>query len=255
MRDNPRRCSFRGRTRRRHCWCAHVEEPIRSVSSKSTSPSGCRMGCYESEMNLRLAAIELLREIGPMHYRILTERILERSPTGSTSKTPDASVRAAINGEIKKYGDASEFIRVGPGVFGLRSLHAETTVSIPIKPGGSGAGTDDTVELEEAASDELRVRTPLFPIYREVRELLRAWPGRPRKQVTALRSTINQLRGTPQNTVDWTDPDGWMPDRLSGGDLDLAIAIWRSSGKSVNPRHTYGHWLLCRTYRLIDENP
>ena len=55
-------------------------------------------------------------------------------------------------------------------------------------------------------------------------------------------------------TVDWTDPDGWIPERLSGGDRDLASAIWQSSGKSVNPRHTYGHWLLCRRYKLIDEN-
>ena len=74
------------------------------------------------------------------------------------------------------------------------------------------------------------------------------------KQVNALLSTINELRGTPQNTVDWTDPDGWIPERLSGDDRDLASAIWQSSGKSVNPRHTYGHWLLCRRFRLIDEN-
>ncbi|MCY4482772.1 MAG: restriction endonuclease [Spirochaetaceae bacterium] len=205
-------------------------------------------------MSLRLAAIEVLRELGPMHYQALTERILERRPASSTSKTPSASVRATINGDIKKYREDSAFVRVGRGVYGLRSLHVEATVPDSIEPGGWSSGPDDTAEVEEETSDELRVRTPIFPTYREVRELLRVWPGRPRKQVTALRSTINELRGTPQNTVDWTDPDGWIPDRLSGEDRDLARAIWQSSGKSVNPRHTYGHWLLCRRYKLIDES-
>ena len=189
-----------------------------------------------------------------MRVQALTDRIIERRPASSTSKTPAASVRATINGDIKKYGEESEFIRVTPGVFGLRSLHAEANVPGAGEPGSSSSDTRDTAGLEEEATDELRVRTPIFPIYREVRELLRVWPGRPRKQVTALRSTINELRGTPQNTVDWTDPDGWIPERLSGDDRDLASAIWQSSGKSVNPRHTYGHWLLCRRFRLIDEN-
>ena len=204
-------------------------------------------------MSLRLAAIEVLRELGPMHYQALTKRILEIRPASSTSKTPDASVRATINGDIKKNGKDSEFMRLGRGMYGLSSLHSEAMVPSSIEPGGLSSGTDDTHE-EEEASDELRVRTPIFPTYCEVRELLRVWPGRPRKQVTALRSAINELRGTPQNTVDWTDPEAWIPERLSGDDRDLANAIWQSSGKSVNPRHTYGHWLLCRRYKLIDEN-
>lgn len=100
---------------------------------------------------------------------------------------------------------------------------------------------------------EKRVRTPLFPTCREVRQLLRIWPGRPRKQVTALRSTIGELRGTPQNTVDWTNPDAWIPERLSGEDRDLAAAVCENSEKIVNPRHTYGHWLLVQKYELVEE--
>ena len=55
--------------------------------------------------------------------------------------------------------------------------------------------------------------------------------------------------------MDWTDPESWIPERLSGDDRDLAGAIWIKSGKTVNPRHTYGHWLLSQTYRLIEEGP
>lgn len=97
------------------------------------------------------------------------------------------------------------------------------------------------------------VRTPLFPTYREVRHLLKVWPSRPRKHITGLQATLGKLWGTPQNTVDWTDPDTWIPERLSGNDRHLASAIWAKSDKAVNPRHTYGHWLLSQRYKLIEE--
>ena len=97
----------------------------------------------------------------------------------------------------------------------------------------------------------LRVRVPLFPVYSELRHLLRVWPGCSRKQVTGLQAAINELRGTPQKTVDWTDPGTWIPKRLKGGDRDLAQAIWDRSKGAVNPRHTYGHWLLAQRYDLL----
>ena len=36
-------------------------------------------------------------------------------------------------------------------------------------------------------------------------------------------------------------------------DRELASAIWTTSGKTVNPRHTYGHWLLSQKYGLVEE--
>ncbi len=100
----------------------------------------------------------------------------------------------------------------------------------------------------------LRVRTPLFPVYSELRHLLSVWPGHPRKQVTGLQATINELRGTPQKTVDWTDPSTWIPERLQAGDRELAQAIWDRSRRTVNPRHTYGHWLLAQRYDLLRDD-
>ena len=84
--------------------------------------------------------------------------------------------------------------------------------------------------------------------------MLRVWPGRPREQVTGLRSTIIELRGTPKATVDWTDPTTWIPKRLNGDDRELAQAIWDKSNGEVNPRHTYGHWLLAQRYGLLRDD-
>ena len=70
----------------------------------------------------------------------------------------------------------------------------------------SSQATADT----PANDDSRRVRIPLFPVYRELRHLLQVWPGRSKAQITGLHSALARLRGTPQNPVDWTDPDSWI---------------------------------------------
>ena len=99
-----------------------------------------------------------------------------------------------------------------------------------------------------------RVRIPWFPKYRELRHLLSVWPGHSKTQITGLQQTLMGLTGTPQNQVDWKDPDMWIPERLSGEDRKLAYAIWTKSGKAVNPRHTAGHWILSERYELVSES-
>ena len=105
-----------------------------------------------------------------------------------------------------------------------------------------------------ANETEQRVRIPWFPMYREVRHLLQVWSGRPKKQITGLQTTIGGLRGTPQTPVNWTDPDTWILERLSNDDQDLAWAIWTKSSKTVNPRYTYGSWLLSQKYELLEDD-
>ena len=115
------------------------------------------------------------------------------------------------------------------------------------------ASADHLEPVTEAAAR--RVRTPFFPPYDEVRHLLQVWAGRHRKQVTGLERSLMALRGTPQDPVDWRDPDAWIPKRLTGEDRELAHAIWKESVGQVNPRHTYGHWLLSQTYELLESGP
>ena len=113
----------------------------------------------------------------------------------------------------------------------------------------AGAANEEASAASEDA--KVRVRIPYFPVYPEVRHLLRVWPGRLRKAVTGLQSTLLELRGTPQKTADWTDPATWIPERLAGDDLELAQAIWDQSEGVVNPRFTYGHWQLAQHYDLL----
>jgi restriction system protein len=96
-----------------------------------------------------------------------------------------------------------------------------------------------------------RVRTPLFPLYSEVDVLLKIWPGVAKKAVLSLINALWEQTGTPQNPVDWTDPDAWIPERLSGENASLAQKIWQESGRQVNPRHVYGSYLFINSYELL----
>ena len=71
---------------------------------------------------------------------------------------------------------------------------------------------------------------------------------------SGMKSTIATLRGTPQDPVDWSSPDDWIPERLGGTDRQTAEAVWKGTNKQVNPRHVTGHWLLARNYSLLDES-
>ncbi len=207
----------------------------------------------EQVLTLREAAIEVLRAGQPMRYDELAAEILAKGLASSGSKTPAASLRAVIAVDIKRHGAKSQFVRVRPGVVGLRALHA--AAATPNDGAEEPAPRDDGAAAEATEDEtERRVRTPLFPIYSEVRHLLKVWPGRTRKQVTGLNAALAALAGTPQNTVDWTDPDKWLPERLAGSERELAEAIWFGSGRNVNPRHTTGHWLLVQKYALIRED-
>ena len=203
--------------------------------------------------SLRSAALEVIRELGPLHYRRLTKEILSRGLATSYSKTPEASLNAIVAVDIRRNGTKSKFIRLRPGVFGLRGVHASETPTDEIALPGQDEPNDADAD-EGLDRTEQRVRTPLFPTYSTVRYLLGVWPGRTRKHLTELQKTLRDLSGTPQNTVDWTDPGTWIPERLVGEERELASLIWTRSNHAVNPRHTYGAWLLIQKYGLVRED-
>lgn len=101
-----------------------------------------------------------------------------------------------------------------------------------------------------------KVRTPLFPRYSWVRALLPILENVSKAEVTHMIQCIWDQTGTPQNPVDWSDPDSWIVERLNGRDAGLALHIWNDSNHLVNPRHIYGSYLFINTYELLspDQN-
>ena len=106
--------------------------------------------------------------------------------------------------------------------------------------------------MPNAETSHLRVRSPLMPTWSEARALLRIWDGIPRADVDEMRRDIVEQTGTPQAQVDWSSPEHWIPERLTGTSRDLAGRILRETGGRVNPRHTYGSMLFTRLHKLIE---
>lgn len=98
------------------------------------------------------------------------------------------------------------------------------------------------------------VRAPLFPLYGQVKHCLHAWSGEAVRSVREMITAIHDQTGTPQNPVDWSDPDTWIADRLSGEHARLATKLWIDSGKTVNPRHVYGCYLFINRLNLLSQS-
>lgn len=107
---------------------------------------------------------------------------------------------------------------------------------------------------EETMGKESRyvVRTPLFQTYSDVRMLVEALADSVKKaEVLEYLNAIWGQTGTPQEPVDWSDPDAWMPARLKAKQLKVAQRIWTHSGRKLNPRHIYGAYLFINTFELL----
>ncbi len=102
-----------------------------------------------------------------------------------------------------------------------------------------------TVEPQE------KVRTPLFPRYSTVHHLLVIWDGVRKALVRSLINKIAEQTGSPQSPVNWSDPDSWISERLSGDERELASRIWQQTHQEVNPRYVYGPYMFINTYQLL----
>ena len=77
-------------------------------------------------MYCRQAVEQVLRDSGqPLHYRVITKKILEDGLWESKGKTPDQTVYATLLTDIQKKGDKSLFIHVARSIFSLRETELQ----------------------------------------------------------------------------------------------------------------------------------
>ena len=97
-----------------------------------------------------------------------------------------------------------------------------------------------------------KIITPLFPTYAQAAALINAASGYSIRAVRNMITAIQQQTGTPQNPVDWSAPDVWIPARLKGEEAALAMRIWQQSGHILNPRHSYGAYMFINNFALME---
>ncbi len=99
--------------------------------------------------------------------------------------------------------------------------------------------------------EPVRSLTPHLPDNTSVLHFITIMDGVSESLFHAMHAELLAQRGNPQETVDWADPDQWIPERLSGEQQALALRLWRESKRTVNPRHSRGVWTLTTRHALI----
>ncbi|NLW92951.1 MAG: restriction endonuclease, partial [Syntrophomonadaceae bacterium] len=79
-------------------------------------------------MSVKTAATEMLKKAqSPLHAEAIADQIIAAGLWTSDGKTPGATVSATLYSDIKKNGDKSAFVQVGPQTFALRDASAKPT--------------------------------------------------------------------------------------------------------------------------------
>ena len=104
-------------------------------------------------MSWREAIAKVLAEAdAPLHYSEISEQILSRGYYKTDGATPAATVNAQISSSIKHDGEASLFLRVGKGIFSLRS---KSGLPPPTSPLPKAKAEQIPPEAEIEASDSI----------------------------------------------------------------------------------------------------
>lgn len=107
----------------------------------------------------------------PLHYNEISEQVLSRGYYVTKGATPAATVNAQITESIKHDGERSPFIRVGRGIFALRSSTSTSTATLAVKQ----KAPEPIADLEVESSDSI---IHSFGMYWQ-RDLV-LWRGEPR---------------------------------------------------------------------------
>lgn len=82
-------------------------------------------------MSAVAAAERVLRDAGePLHYGVITARMLEQGLWATTAARPDAAVGGQISANIRRHGGASPFVRVAPGVYDINRHVVPLPISV-----------------------------------------------------------------------------------------------------------------------------
>ena len=93
---------------------------------------------------------------------------------------------------------------------------------------------------------------PSPPTYAEIGTAVRILDGEPVQQVRHLMNTLFDHAGSAEPCHDWSDPDRWIDERLTGELRTLARKVWNASGKTINPRFLYDHSTFISRLRLLE---
>lgn len=143
----------------------------------------------------------------------------------------------------------------------VRAVKQKSKLGNPEASAVNEAVVDELDEIQTGANDVQNDTdstpislTPLFPQYGEARHFLQILDNTPYSEYRDMINAIREQIGSPQEQVDWTRPDEWIPARLTGKVADLASRLWSASQHQINPRHTRGAWYFVIRHQLLQRD-
>ena len=145
-------------------------------------------------MTVQDAVIQILLSAGkPLHAKEITNRVIKAGLWHSEGKTPDRTFSARLYSDIKKNGDKSAFVKVGPQTFALRNSAeipsgagpVSVAVEEALKPTPANAGFSFT-DCAQKVLEEFGGKKPMH--YKEITEkaLEKGWLVTGRKTPEAI---------------------------------------------------------------------
>ncbi len=104
--------------------------------------------------------------------------------------------------------------------------------------------------MNSLAGSRPEMRIAFYPTYKCARLFLSLIEGYGRRTLLGIFDSLAKYTGKPQENRDWSDPDVWIAQVLTGSVRELAMRLWRQSEGEINPRYMSGVWLMCAWYRL-----
>jgi len=130
--------------------CAYklsTSNPGRRSSSKNIL-----IGSGKVNRHLTAAKQIIIREGKPMHIKEITKIAVAEKLINDT-KTPEATMGARVGDEIRKNGKKSEFIRIGKGMYTLRSI---CTSQILVEPNKNAKNT--IIDVDKSGMDAITLK-------------------------------------------------------------------------------------------------
>ncbi|MBS1666465.1 MAG: winged helix-turn-helix domain-containing protein [Bacteroidetes bacterium] len=99
----------------------------------------------------RNAAIDILTEAKqPLHYKEITRLPLEKGILETDGATPDSSMNSQIITDMKKKGNASDFIKTAPSTYTLNTEKQSLPIKKQVNDKQSEQDEEDKIKIESS---------------------------------------------------------------------------------------------------------
>jgi restriction system protein len=99
---------------------------------------------------------------------------------------------------------------------------------------------------------QYKITIPTMPLYSNLKSVLKIWNNIRKESINSTNKTILSQLGTIENPVDWSNPDQWINERLSGEEAIIALKVWNDSKKTINPRYMIRLYNFLNTHVLLE---